>query len=184
MFIWPWNLTGMIVWSTDGGESAVPSSRHQLLLLKWLSSPHLSQAFIYLIQLSPQAYNLPDMYISSCCFLFYLLSDMKRKGGGVYYIIVCLQQFIQMRNSELQPFLIFPLCSGGNISGCRLQISQRRGGCEQHLKHIHMPWRDSSPQLARGWSLDVRQPWLIYSRGAVEEKKRLIYWDTITLLGN
>lgn len=157
---------------TDGGESVEPVSRQQLLLLKWLSSPHLSQAFIYLIQLGPQAYNLPDMYISSCCFLFDLLSDRQRKGGGVYYIIV----FAAIHPNE--DFWLwaatapdFSVCSGGNISGCRLQISQRRGGCEQHLKHIHMPWRDSSPQLARGWRLDVRQPWLIYSRGAVEGKK-------------
>lgn len=166
-------------------ESVVSSSRHQLLFLKWLSSPHLSQAFIYLIQLSPQLLNLPDMYCTChllVSYLIYWLID-KEKGVG------CITSSCVRSNSSTHAFLgcsrssDCPLRSGGNVSRCRL-ISQRSGGCEQHLKHIHMPWRDCSPQLARGWCLDVRQPWLIFFFQRRDRRTKLSYWDTIILLGN
>ncbi len=181
MFIWPWNLTGMIVWSTDGGESASPSSRHQLLLLKWLSSPHLSQAFIYIIQLSPQAYNLPDMNISSCCFLFDL--EKKKRGRGLLHH--CL--FAAVHPNE--KFWAATIPDFSSLLWWEHQWMQatnksaQRGMWTAPQTHPHALKRQQSPTGQRLTSRCQAALTNLFQRSG-RRGKRLIYWDTITLLGN
>lgn len=142
----------------------------------------LSQAFIYLIQLSPQAYNLPDMYISSFGFLFDLLTDRKRKGGGVYYIIMCLQQFIHTYISVLWPVLIFSPLRWECQQMQATNKSAQRGMWTAPQTHPHALKRQQSPTGQRLMSRCQAALANLFQRSG--RRTKLSYWDTIILLGN